>query len=357
MNERRIHIPEKKLCNCNSNIMVSICCITYNHEKYIADAIEGFLMQETTFPFEIIIGEDCSSDRTREIAIQYKNKYPILIKIITSEINVGATKNFSRTIMAAQGKYIAICEGDDYWTDPQKLQKQVLFLESNHDYAMVHSDASCLIQTTKVYYQSNNKERLKRKIPSGYIYEQLLINNSLITLTVVMRKTILQNAMNELALQNKQWKMTDYPLWLEIAKHHNIHYIDESLGVYRVLPHSASHNKDMNQTFLFDRDTFDVKFYFLRKYGSTSTTLAIIKKEYNEKTSRYAFELNDKAILEDYPLFKDIKISFKVRIYQAGLKNSILRYFIIRCLKIFNYLKMIHPSRIIQQRIWITSKS
>lgn len=118
--------------------LVSITCITYNHEKYIAQTIEGFLMQETSFPYEVIIGEDCSTDGTRAVIEGYCKKYPHIIKLVTSDNNVGARKNGVRIRNEAKGKYIAICEGDDYWTDPHKLQQQVSFLESNPDYVLCY---------------------------------------------------------------------------------------------------------------------------------------------------------------------------------------------------------------------------
>lgn len=115
-------------------IMVSIICNTYNHEKFIADAIEGFLMQETNFKYEILIHDDASTDMTAEIIKSYEQKYPSLIKPIYQSINQyskgikpSQTFNYPRS----KGKYIAICEGDDYWTDPKKLQIQFDCLEDN----------------------------------------------------------------------------------------------------------------------------------------------------------------------------------------------------------------------------------
>ena len=100
--------------------LVSICVITYNQEKYIAQAIDGVLMQQTDFPIELIIGEDCSPDNTRKICLDYKNKYPDKIKLLLPDKNKGSMRNFIDTMQAANGKYIALCEGDDYWTDWQK---------------------------------------------------------------------------------------------------------------------------------------------------------------------------------------------------------------------------------------------
>lgn len=108
-----------------SKPLVSVCTITYNHEQYINEAIESFLMQETDFPFEIVIGEDCSTDSTRVIIDEYVAKYPNIIRLITSENNVGMQENGARTILSCIGEYIAFCEGDDYWTDKKKLQIQI----------------------------------------------------------------------------------------------------------------------------------------------------------------------------------------------------------------------------------------
>lgn len=119
-----------------SNILVSIVCITYNHEPYLRDALEGFLFQKTTFPFEIILAEDCSTDGTRAICEEYAAKYPDKINYIYRDHNVGYNENEYEAMCAAKGKYIAYCEGDDYWTDPNKLQKQVDFLESHPEYAV-----------------------------------------------------------------------------------------------------------------------------------------------------------------------------------------------------------------------------
>jgi glycosyltransferase involved in cell wall biosynthesis len=111
--------------------LVSVGMISYNHAPYIAQAIEGVLQQETNFPIELVIGEDCSTDCTREIILAFKNKYPNIIRVITSERNVGANNNSNRVIKSCRGKYIAFCEGDDYWIDRLKLQKQVDQLENN----------------------------------------------------------------------------------------------------------------------------------------------------------------------------------------------------------------------------------
>jgi glycosyltransferase involved in cell wall biosynthesis len=153
--------------------LVSICCITYNHEKYIREAIEGFLMQKTDFPFEIIIHDDASTDKTADIIREYEKKYPELIKPIYQTENQ-YSKGVKVTLLTykqSKGNYIAFCEGDDYWTDPLKLQKQVTFLEKNPDYVITYTaveafDENGIIETyVGGALKDLSEEQLKRATP------------------------------------------------------------------------------------------------------------------------------------------------------------------------------------------------
>lgn len=130
--------------------LVSVVTVTYNHGPYIARTIESVMAQRVNFCFEYIIAEDCSTDSTPDICRRYAERYPDIIRIVTSEHNVGDAANEKRAFAAARGKYIAICEGDDYWSDPDKLQRQVDFLESNPDYSV------CFHRYRK-YFESQNR--------------------------------------------------------------------------------------------------------------------------------------------------------------------------------------------------------
>lgn len=117
--------------------LVSVLMVTYNHERYIRQAIDGVVMQETDFEYELIIGEDCSQDRTREICFEYQRLHPDKIRVLWSETNLFAINGNSRRVRARpRGKYIACCEGDDYWTDSKKLQKQVEYMEAHPECVM-----------------------------------------------------------------------------------------------------------------------------------------------------------------------------------------------------------------------------
>ena len=127
----------------DSCVLVSICCLAYNHELYLREAIDSFLMQETAFRFEILLHDDASTDRTAGIIMAYAEKYPEIIKPIIqteNQYSKGGLINPRLVMPQARGKYIALCEGDDYWTDKTKLQKQVAFLENNPEYVITYTD-------------------------------------------------------------------------------------------------------------------------------------------------------------------------------------------------------------------------
>lgn len=215
----------------NDEILVSVCCITYNHDKYIAQAIEGFLMQKTTFKYEIIIGEDCSTDKTRLILNEYQSKNPNKIRVITRDGNVGALRNFSNVLENAKGKYIAFCDGDDYWIDPLKLQKQVDFLENNPDYVICCHYSKVINDLGDVTYSSDNL------IPLIYSYEDLVVGRREETrvATVLMRnnKQILQ-------IDQKEWFYRTYgtdkflKLYATAVTGMKIYVIPEIMSCYRI---------------------------------------------------------------------------------------------------------------------------
>lgn len=142
----------------NEPIRVSVCCITYKQEKYIAQAIDSFLMQKTTFPFEIIIGEDCGGDSTLSILADYKVRYPNLIRIITSERNIGMNANLLRVLHAAKGDYIALCEGDDYWISESKIECQYNEMKLRPEVCFSFHKSSCILDRVKINTLSQGDE-------------------------------------------------------------------------------------------------------------------------------------------------------------------------------------------------------
>ena len=152
----------------SQKIKLSVCCITFQQEKYVGQMIEGILSQKTDFAYEIIIGEDCSTDSTLQIIKSYQNKFPSIIKIITSEHNVGGMKNLWRVLNDARGEFISCCEGDDYWIDESKLQSQVEFLEKNPTYSTHIFDCYELINEQ---LDENSSKVRRLNIKTGSINE------------------------------------------------------------------------------------------------------------------------------------------------------------------------------------------
>lgn len=133
----------------NSDVEVSVLLVTYNHEKYVKEAIESILMQKINCNYEIVVADDCSTDNTLQIINYYKNLYPEKIRILKNEKNLGITKNYKRGFKACKGKYIAVLEGDDYWIIDKKLQLQWEFLKNHKDYAMVFNRNRLVNDVTK----------------------------------------------------------------------------------------------------------------------------------------------------------------------------------------------------------------
>lgn len=212
-------------------VCVSIVMITYNHEPFIAKAIEGVLMQKCNFPIKIIIGEDCSTDKTRQICKEYALKYSE-ITLLDSVKNIGMMPNFNRTLQSCTGKYIALCEGDDYWTDPLKLQKQIDFLEVNPEYSLTVGGFIKLEENTCITKEIIIKIQNTETVKVGYSFSLIDTEKSWITktLTAVFRNDIL--SINELS---KYKYGRDINLFYHLLKNeHRGFYFTEIMGVYRV---------------------------------------------------------------------------------------------------------------------------
>lgn len=206
--------------------LVSIASITYNHEHYIEQAIQSWLMQKTNFEIEIVIGEDCSPDKTKKIINDYKNKYPKLIKIITSDQNIGMIPNLKRTLEACHGKYIALCEGDDYWTDPYKLQKQVDFLEENPEYCMSVHNAIVDFEDDESKTRFFNTATQKPTI----LTEDLIERWSFATATMLFRASLLPSMESDILSKIYNG---DLYLALMVSLGGPIKYFPSVMSVYR----------------------------------------------------------------------------------------------------------------------------
>lgn len=226
-----LYMHSKDLSDISSCPLVTIRCITYNHEPYIRQCLEGFVMQKTTFPFEAIVHDDASTDGTAAIIREYAEKYPNIIKPIYETENQYSKHDGSLSrIMNAhiRGKYVAICEGDDYWIDPLKLQKQVDFLESHPDYSICFHSA--LLKWEKGEYPDSIFYRVKEREYYGTeIFKRWIVA----TASVVFRKSVLDSNIYEKVLHEKRFIYGDNPLFLCAAKLGRIYGMKEVMSVYR----------------------------------------------------------------------------------------------------------------------------
>lgn len=228
-----------------NNVIVSICMIAYNHEAYIKQAIEGVLMQECNFDYELVIGEDCSLDATRDICIYYASNHK-QIRLLNNEVNIGVMPNFIKTLQACRGKYIALCEGDDYWTDPLKLKKQVDFLEENPEYVMSFHKIGYLVngEIKGSYYKGPSKSTLYCK--------DIILKHYIPTCSLVFKN-------DSFKLKSSNWlyksKIGDIPLEIIVSSQGLTYYYNEVMGVYRKntssVTHSKTQKKEGRRTYIF----------------------------------------------------------------------------------------------------------
>lgn len=215
-------------------ITVSVCMITYNQEEYIQQAVEGVLMQQTNFLFELVVGNDKSTDRTTDILNEYASKYPTRIRLTNNTTNLGMMENFIQTLKRCEGDYIALCEGDDYWINPYKLQKQVDLLQTNDHVACFHP-------VKKVGFRDNitydEHFCINKKIVST---KDLFDDWQIATCSFVFKNVIRNNGLPEWI---KYANGGDYALQLFLSKFGTFVKVDEVMGVYRI------HDSGVSKTF------------------------------------------------------------------------------------------------------------
>jgi glycosyltransferase involved in cell wall biosynthesis len=247
--------------------LVSVCMITYNHELYISQAIDGVLMQQSNFPFELVVGDDCSTDSTLRICEEYAQNHQEVIRLLTTKTNLGIVPNFIRTLQACTGKYIAICEGDDFWTDPDKLQKQITFLEKNPDYAMLCTDYNTLntVEGLEVKGFLESKYRLNKETDinfEDYVFNRYYIR----TLTVAFRTEIFKLYFTQVdSAISINPRVGDLPLWLFILSGYKVKYWPMSTAMYRISPGTASRLTNTGSRLEFQETVMNIVEYFIKK--------------------------------------------------------------------------------------------
>jgi glycosyltransferase involved in cell wall biosynthesis len=217
-----------------TRMKLSVMVITFNHEPYIAQALESILAQRVNFDFEIVVGEDCSTDRTRDILMGFYHQYPTRIVPLIRDRNLGMMRNLEQTLSACRGEYIAIIEGDDYWTCVDKLEKQVDFLDAHAEYSICCHKARILNEIGGEHILEESGAAKDGVFPSRhagtYTIEDLLVQNFIMTCTVMYRK----RAVGDLPSWFIEQHLGDWPLCALAARSGQIYLMNEVMAIYRV---------------------------------------------------------------------------------------------------------------------------
>ena len=254
---------------------ISVLMPAYNHAPFIARAIESVLSQETDFSYELLINDDCSSDATRQIALSYEEKFPGKVRVFFPAANMGLMRSYGELLERARGKYIAILESDDFWTDPKKLQKQVSVLENNPELGLCVSDYCTVDEGGRTIraFQKTDDAGL-----GGNWYGKLLYGNFVCAATIVFRRSDYEKSCCFGDFLKNNFMTFDLPMLLGVSSVAKCFYVHEITASYRILSGSISNNADYEKNKKFEESVFDIQKYAIEKYGTGSYSAGEIKK-------------------------------------------------------------------------------
>ena len=260
--------------------MISVLMCTYNQERYIAQAIESILMQKCSEPFELLIGDDCSTDATSRIVDEYQSRYPSIVRVIRPPHNTGAAENIIRLIHEAKYELIAICDGDDYWLRDDVLQKHLQIYKTRPDVGMICAKAKCYIQEKDIY------EGTLGYAGAEDLMTMLRDNRDIAAPTYSYRKALMLKCIAECNWYTERNYFYDTIQAYWFAYHSKIIYIEEELAAYRVLPNSSSHSNDSEKIAEYGRRYFAVKWHFIMTHPDLcdEEMYEILSRDYDERS-------------------------------------------------------------------------
>ena len=255
--------------------LVSVCVTTYNHEPYLAKALEAILAQRCDFGVEIVLGEDCSSDNTLAICRNYAEKYPEQITLITSTENVGWRENYRRCVEAAGGRYIAFCDGDDYWCDENRLAEQVALMEQNPAVGLCYTLAERRDADGNIvgYFPKGKGHTSLDAMLHDWCVENCT--------TLAKRELVLAYYTTEKPENHPDWLTEDLPMWLFVAAHSKVAYIDRATAVHCVFPDSVSHSTSLAKRLAFCDSSSNIKVWFDEHYNGSKQRRHLLRERMN----------------------------------------------------------------------------
>ncbi len=300
-------------CVRSSDILVSVLMPAYNHGKYIAQAIESFLSQEGIGAqnAELIIGNDASTDNTLSIAQSYSEKYPHRIKLYSYSQNRGLIGNYRFLVEQAQGKYLAILESDDFYTDNLKLDKQVKYLEANPNCSLVFTSGRYVNEAGEEIGVKLEDERV---LPdnNGALYKSVLFSNPVLAVTACFRKSVFDTNCNLREFEENKFVTFDYPVWIALAHNCDFYAMADVTCSYRVSSASISNNSNYNKREEFYNGIDRIVEYSVNKLGYLDGEN--VQDLRNERLVKHMLLALAFSNFERYSYFcKKIKLSGKVK--------------------------------------------
>lgn len=293
---------------------VSVIVTAYNHERYISQCLESVLNQKGDFLLEVIVGDDASSDSTREIIEKYQKSYSKVINVLPAEKNLGITKNLKRCLEACSGDYIAICEGDDYWTDEEKLQKQMDILEFHKDFSMCFSAILLYYEEQKLTTPHHAQSLLTK---DAITIEDLIGNNCIGNFSCCMYRS---DIVRKLPQSIYDLNVDDWIFNMACSQFGDIGFLQEKMSVYRIHSRGAWSGKDIFEQLDYICNYIDVcNNFFDYKYDSLFSQRRKIIEEEIVRTRAIV----DAQKKNDAVSFKGFLIKFVLRI--KTIAKAILR--------------------------------
>ena len=275
--------------------LVSIIVITYNQEKSLPVALDSLLAQKTSFPFEIVVGDDCSKDGTRAVLADYAQRYPEIIRPLYNERNLGILGNHISTMRECRGKYYSGCAGDDFWNDPEKLQLQVDIMEKNPEIGLVYTDV-CVDSVT------TGQQFVRRCADVNEDAFTQLLHGCFITAPTTCYRASLMEYVDFDEFRRLGFIMEDYPMWLTFSLHTKFYHLRRPTVTYRIERNYINDAKAVSMhACKFDEGTTAIRLHFRNRYPErTNLTVEQIEDAHYRLCYSAGLNMDDRKFTKEY---------------------------------------------------------